>query len=289
MIMTLLRIITMRRAALTGLLWAAAAAPGTLAQPTPESPTGFFPGDSARAPLAQVTLIADRTVCSPGDTLWMALDFAIPDGWHLYWNGYNDSGLPPSLELSLPAGFTAGPLEWPHPQRKVTAGMLVDHVYTGRLVLPFPVVVSPGRQTPSTGKARIAGTVDWLICKEACIPEQAEVALVVHLSPEPVAPDGGDDAHAIHGALERVPEPAPEGLVQSTWNGGTITILVDSADRLEFYPHREGAMPLDLLDQGAADGNRLRLAFAENTLDRGVSGVLAVHTASETTWYHIEL
>ncbi len=37
--------------------------------------------------------------------------------WHVYWRNPGDSGLPPEVAWTLPAGFSAGPLQWPAPSR----------------------------------------------------------------------------------------------------------------------------------------------------------------------------
>ena len=246
---------------------------------------------SPQAPLATVTLISESSHFTPGDTTWMALAFEIPEGWHLYWNGLNDSGLEPTLELNLPPGFSAGALWWPHPTRKVIANLLVDHIYERHLILPFPVYAPP--DAPLGRIREITAKVTWLICKQACIAEKATVARDLPIgrdaiiSQETSRPWIIAESIGIRAARALVPKEAPEGLVQGEWTDNTLKLSVPGATHLEFFPHRERALPLKLLEQGAQDGPELSLDFEATTVSLGVSGVLEVRTAEGPTWYHI--
>ena len=53
-------------------------------------------------------LVADRTPIAPGETVDLALIFEIQPGWHTYWRNPGDSGDPPRLAWTLPAGVTEG-------------------------------------------------------------------------------------------------------------------------------------------------------------------------------------
>src|SRR5262245_45587611 len=65
----------------------------------------------------RVELIGETTAIQPGGTVWVGLHQRIRPGWHTYWSNPGDSGEPTSIEWTLPAGFQAGAIEWPHPER----------------------------------------------------------------------------------------------------------------------------------------------------------------------------
>ena len=69
-----------------------------------------------------------------------------PD-WHTYWRNAGDSGLPTTLSWELPAGASAGAIEWPTPKR-LPIGPLVNYGYEGTVLLPVPVDVAPGFAAP---------------------------------------------------------------------------------------------------------------------------------------------
>ena len=50
-----------------------------------------------------------------GQPVWLGLAIEHAPHWHTYWKNPGDSGSPPIIDWKLPAGFTAGDFEWPHP------------------------------------------------------------------------------------------------------------------------------------------------------------------------------
>ncbi|MDE1149620.1 MAG: protein-disulfide reductase DsbD family protein [Azospirillaceae bacterium] len=122
----------------------------------------------------------------PGRPLWVMLDQTLQDGWHTYWVNPGDSGLPTEVNWTLPAGWTAGPLNFPAPHR-FTTGPLVNYGYdkaTHVLArLDVPADAKPGTNVSLTAAA------NWLICADVCVPEDATLTLDV-----PVAAAVANDA-----------------------------------------------------------------------------------------------
>lgn len=111
----------------------------------------------------------------PGKQVWVGLQLAHVPEWHTYWKNSGDSGLPTVLELTLPAGVSAGDIAWPTP-KKIPIGTLANYGYENTVLLPVPLTVSPafgGSQL--TVKLKAA----WLICKKECIPQEGEFALQI--------------------------------------------------------------------------------------------------------------
>src|SRR6185437_13732190 len=61
-------------------------------------------------------LVAQKTAFVPGADNVVALKLTLDKGWHTYWRNAGDSGLPTTLAWTLPAGISAGPIEWLPPQ-----------------------------------------------------------------------------------------------------------------------------------------------------------------------------
>src|SRR5262249_6347517 len=76
---------------------------------------------------------------------------------------------------------TAGPLQWPRPQR-LAAPPLMSYGYEGEVLLPVEIAAAPTLK-PGT-QVELAGRVDWLECREACIPGKAELSLVLPVRAE---------------------------------------------------------------------------------------------------------
>jgi thiol:disulfide interchange protein DsbD len=110
---------------------------------------------------------------APGRPAWLGLRLDHAPGWHSYWKNPGDSGLPTTLEWTLPPGFQTGEIAWPTP-RPLPLGTLVNYGYEGRLLLAVPLQVPAGfdgRSVPVRLRAQ------WLVCKDVCIPEEGEFAL----------------------------------------------------------------------------------------------------------------
>jgi hypothetical protein len=68
-------------------------------------------------------------------------------------------------------GITAGPLQFPAPKR-LPLGPLMDFGYENEVLFPFSLdVVSSAKPGPVALHAK----VDWLVCREVCIPGKAEL------------------------------------------------------------------------------------------------------------------
>src|SRR5579864_944263 len=66
---------------------------------------------------ARVELLAAQAAAQPGRPFQVGLHFQLEPGWHIYWINPGDSGEPPRVKWTLPAGYQAGPIQWPVPQR----------------------------------------------------------------------------------------------------------------------------------------------------------------------------
>ena len=184
-------------------------------------------------------LIAATDAVVPGQALTVALKLRHEHEWHTYWQVPGDSGLPTRIEWQLPAGFTAGPIEWPHPKR-LPAGPLVNFGYEGETLLLTTIRVPS--DLPVGGKVTLAGKAEWLECKDVCIPGGSDIALTL-----PVKAAAGPSASAACSMppRSRVPQPLAGFAGQGTIDGTRIKLSFalpagKTASRLEFFPAEEG-------------------------------------------------
>ncbi|MDO9171673.1 MAG: protein-disulfide reductase DsbD family protein [bacterium] len=232
------------------------------------------PGPRARDGAVAVELLTAEKAAVPGRILTLGWRFRIDEGWHLYWHGVSDTGVPPSVALTLPAGWEAGPLRWPAPSRHVSPGDILDHVYVGEVVLLQTVRVAA--DAPLGGRAEIRARLDWLACSENCAPGSAELVLSLpverHAGPTP-------DADAITRVFQGLPQPLPEGLATVALSGAELSVAVPGAGRLEFYPLDSCGPLVAPLADAAVDGGALRLRLRERDGHVGpVRGILYVRS-----------
>lgn len=186
---------------------------------------------------ARVALLADHAAVAPGQRLRLGLRIVHDAGWHTYWANTGDSGLATRFDWTLPAGASAGPIEWPLPERLPASG-LTNFGYRGALLLPATLVVPADAAIGSRFSASLRAR--WLICEETCIPDEAtlSIALPVEARARP-----SKDAADFAATLATVPRPLPEARGHSwrdathvaTQVDGAATWLGDAA-RIEVFP-----------------------------------------------------
>jgi DsbC/DsbD-like thiol-disulfide interchange protein/cytochrome c biogenesis protein CcdA len=121
-----------------------------------------------------VRLIADKSEVKGGDVIRIGIEQTIYPEWHTYWKNPGDSGTPTDIVWNMPSEFQASALEWPTPH-KLPFGPLTNYGYEGTVTLlqnlTLPEVIP-------NGPFMVNGTVNLLVCKDICIPESHEVAIV---------------------------------------------------------------------------------------------------------------
>ncbi len=139
------------------------------------------PGRNAIA----ASLVAESPVVVPGQTVTLALVMKPDKGWHGYWKNPGDSGIETQIAWQLPAGLTAGPIQYPVPEQLTVAG-LMNYVYEGDYAQLIDVKVPAG--LPPGSDLPIRARVDYLACTdEVCVPETANVAVDLTAGPTPAA------------------------------------------------------------------------------------------------------
>jgi thiol:disulfide interchange protein DsbD len=153
------------------------------------------PGFAQPVKTAHVTaeLIAASAAVVPGQPVQIGLRLQHIPHWHTYWRNPGDSGLPTTLGWTLPDGATVGEINWPAPQR-LPIGPLINYGYEGELLLPLSFTPPADARPGST--LRLAAAATWLVCKDICIPEEANLTLLL-----PVAEAGVVPGHTAHVAL----------------------------------------------------------------------------------------
>jgi thiol:disulfide interchange protein DsbD len=110
-------------------------------------------------------------------------------GWHIYWRNAGDAGLPPQLILKETASIAEealGEMMWPLPKLlPVVDGEIMDYGYDDEAVFALPLTVP----ADAAGEVRIEAVADYLICESICIPETADVSLVLAVGEPRTPPD----------------------------------------------------------------------------------------------------
>lgn len=195
-------------------------------------------GDSsAEAPHVHVRLVILPQELTRGADSAAGVYFSLEPGWHIYWRNAGDSGEPPHVRWRMPAGIVAGALQFPSPKR-LPLGPLMDFGYEGEVLFPFSLKVG---QNAALGPATMVAKVDWLVCRESCIPGKAflEIQRKVVEQSEKLLPSAAD-ASIFFDSSGKTPLPSTPDLKAGflpTANGFRLTVVTGHREsEANFFP-----------------------------------------------------
>jgi thiol:disulfide interchange protein len=202
--------------------------------------TGEAPGPVVTTPQVRAELVAHAPQgVGPGKPLWLGLKIEHQPHWHTYWKNPGDSGLPTTLQWTLPSGVQAADITWPTPKR-LPIGPLMNYGYENMLLLPVAVTVPTGFNASTLD---IQLRADWLVCKEVCIPEGGDFLLKLP----------AQAATAAHGALfeatqRAVPTALPQAQASADVRDGALVLRMTGLPEawqgkaLAFFPETAGVI-----------------------------------------------
>ena len=232
-----------------------------------------------RTERVEAQLHAESLAAAPGKPATVGLRLKHDEHWHTYWKNPGDSGLPTKIKWKLPEGWTAGAIQWPHPER-LPFGPLVNYGYSGETML-LVELTPPADAKP--GPVAIAADADWLVCADVCIPEKASLALAFAVSSGEAAPNPAESARFAK-ARASLPGALADWKAESTIAGGQLTVRFVPPEgtvapgKAFFFPERESfiepAAPQALTRDGGGFRLAVKLAQPEAKDITTVGGVL---------------
>ncbi|MEO6817625.1 MAG: thioredoxin family protein [Edaphobacter sp.] len=190
------------------------------------------PGPAKSQHLTVQLLSASQTI-APGQTLHAGLAFTLDPHWHVYWLNAGDAGEPPKITWTLPAGITAGALQFPIPQR-LPNDILMDFGYENAVTFP---ILFTATKSLKPGTIHLNAKVSWLVCARVCIPGKAHLGLNLTVVPggTPTQPKG-----QLAEAIQLLPQPPPAGTNLTVMGGKSefvLTLITGHRETTaEFYP-----------------------------------------------------
>ena len=227
-------------------------------------------GDGGPGPVKAQHLTAELVslapAIAPGGTQQVGLVITLEEHWHVYWINAGDSGEPPTIKWTLPAGITAGTMQFGIPSR-LPLGPLMDFGYEDTAAFPVTITAAPDARP---GPAHLDAKVTWLVCREVCIPGKAHLGIDLHVTPGAVAPVPPLLVGALGTTIKTLPKPLPAGASFSVLGGKTDFVLTFTGHKSastadpEFYPY-DPELIVDAADQSIeklSDGFRIRVPRA---------------------------
>lgn len=201
---------------------------------------------------AQIHLIESAAHFTPGETYRLGVAFEMEPEWHIYWRYGGETGLPPSFVWDLPQDFQTPQMAWPAPEL-ISLNGLINYGFHDEAII-FADINIPQDYTGESLKIDLA--LEWLICKDICIPEFGSYSIT--LASANSAENGTFTADS---RIEKF-----EALLPKTFTGETsfvaqdfsfevvlkpdtalfttLSSYADKADSMFFAPHKWGWIKL---------------------------------------------
>lgn len=141
-------------------------------------------------------LVAGQAVRNGQAGLYAGVEVAMPEGWKTYWRSPGDAGgVPPDFDWQASENLASADVLYPAPHRL--------HDKAGDAVGYKDGVIFPVRLTPkdATKPVILHGKVEYGLCKDICIPAEADLKVVI-------PPNVGASAELTE-TLARVPQKSP--------------------------------------------------------------------------------
>jgi thiol:disulfide interchange protein DsbD len=220
----------------------------------------------------KVTLLVQNLVAPPDSTVLVAVQMEMPAEWHTYWSNPSDGnvgGVATSVRWELPAGITAGPIQWPIPH-KISEQDGHVYAYEGRVALIVPLSIA---SNAPAGLATLKARVSWLECKTACVKGTSDVSATLQIGPASVP---STDAGSIAQYERLLPEPQ-RFPVQLQWitgkdpNQRTIRLSFSAREGVwDFYPEVAKDITFDKSVEGRPSNEQKVLVSKDATSSTGI-------------------
>jgi thiol:disulfide interchange protein len=202
---------------------------------------------------AHARLVSEQDTVARGAIFWAGIDLALDDGWHVYWQNPGDSGISPKIKWKLPSGITAGNIQWPYPER-MSVGPLTSFGYEHEVLLLVPIGVDGDFQ--SSKDVDLHARVDWLVCKDMCVPGRAELNLAVPLATDIRSIKFNSFKTSFDQTRQDLPQQIPFITSYAVLDGNhwrlNIQTPLKAHENIIFYPFRD-----DVIEHAAAQDTRV--------------------------------
>jgi thiol:disulfide interchange protein DsbD len=160
-------------------------------------------------------LLLSDEVAKAGQIIWAGVQMRMNKGWHTYWRNAGESGAPTTIDWTLPAGVTAGPIHWPVPEKYVTTG-LTTYVYHDEVVLLVPLTLA---DTLAPGPQELSAKVAWLECEQICVSGKGNVSATVTIGNESKP---SKQAALIEAWKKKLPQVLTNASARAWWEAASV-------------------------------------------------------------------
>jgi DsbC/DsbD-like thiol-disulfide interchange protein len=243
-------------------------------------------------PIAQAELLVEQRMIAPGQPFLVGFRLTLAEGWHTYWRNPGDSGMALAIDWHLPPGFSHGPLAWPTPEVFRSASGVTYGFKRHLLVLTN---VTPPADLPIGSSIEVGATAEWLVCREICVPEVAELAVPLRVDASAVEDAGSKTAFTAARAFMPIVSPWP-ATYRVDQRRVHLAIDIGSDANVEgasarFYPYAGATIEHGAEQTTRVDGGRLwlelKLADGVDVAPQPLRGVIILALNNQSRAFEI--
>lgn len=261
----------------------------------------LFAVSAAHAAHTQATLLLSADTVKSGDTIYAGIDLRMQSGWHTYWKNSGAAGLPTKIDWQLPAGITAGDIQWPLPE-KFPPVEVTTYGYENEVILIVPLKVDANA---AAGPIDLKAKVSWLECSsEVCIPANQDVTANLTIGSET---KNSADAAKIDDSKAKVPKTGNQYQLQAWWENQSNprTLVIGNPnpmmankntkyDSIDFFPYASDNLEVQSATKIISDYSaNLKLSKEVKKFSgdwpKKISGIVVIESGKQRTGFEINL
>ncbi|MBK1880861.1 thioredoxin family protein [Luteolibacter pohnpeiensis] len=251
-------------------------------------------GETGENAKSKANLLSENTSIAPGQPFTLALSLEHPANWHSYYKNSGGIETPPAIQWKLPAGFTAGPIQWPVPEIKQTPAYK-SLVYADNPV--FLVEITPPSELPSGQSITLTADASWQICSDSnCNFESSNLSVTLNSSAE--ASKDAKLTKFFEDARSHLPHEATDWKFEAIDHGATTVLQMTAAggqvadiQSIEFLPNQPFIEPFEGKKPDALKSGTFSVSLSHVSIDingepipvgNSLSGIAVITTAAGT-------
>lgn len=216
----------------------------------------------AKTDNAEISIIGNNNYIQAPGEIQLGYRFKLTPGWHTYWLNPGDSGGPVNFVYPSNNKFNISSISWPGPE-KIPYPPLMTFGYVDEVVFPFTITLD------NLDDREVKIQTRFLVCDEICIPEQAELTLLLKNNYLNIV----ENSDLLSTWLGKLPQRAPPGLKIQLKNQRLIFSFdqINSDSHYFPYDHTE----FDFSTPQFNDGKNLSIEL-HSDFQGSVKGVLKI-------------
>lgn len=239
-------------------------------------------------PNTRVSLVSDASSVLPGAKINVGIRFQLEPGWHIYWINPGDSGEPAEIDWHLPAAWTAGPIQWPVPERLSNpAG--VDYGFQNEAILLTSLQLP---KDAFAGTQVVNADLRWLICKDMCISQKGATSLIMSVVKSGAKPND-DGAHTLAAVRAKLPKQLPtEWKANAVSNAGQFLLNFRpgvKVEKAEFFPLEKEVIENAAIQKLSATSTRAQLSLKKDAGAEKATTLKGVLVINGSDAYNVNL